>query len=297
MAAAATTGTTLTELVNAEFIEPLIMDYAVDKMVITPLVRVSNLAGKQTKIASFPRWVKDSGADVSDGSAMTVDDLETTEVATVTAATVGVYREVTDMAAETNVLGPAGIADYVARDGAMLCSEMLEDDLAARFASASNSVGTSGSDLSVANFVEALAKLDTTKARGQKVCVLDDQQAFDLRAAVAASGAAVFGNAASGAQSILNANSDAFLGELFGVKTWLTNLTDTANSGADVVGAMMINGAADPGFAPIGVALLWLPRVKMLPSISGISTLFGITMSYGEGEINDDGYVKIVTDA
>lgn len=292
-----TTGTSVTELVNSEFIEPLILDYAMDLMVIAPLCRVANLAGKSTKTAAFPRWVKDAGGDITEATAISNTELETTEATPVTAAQVGILREVTDLAAATNILGPEGLMDYIVRDGAMLCAEMLEDDLAGRFASASSSVGTSGADMSVANFVEAIAKLDTNKARGEKVCVLDDQQAFDLRSAVAASGAQVFGNAATGAQTILNARSDAYLGELFGVRTWLTNLTDTANGGADVVGFMGINGASSPNYAPIGVALLWQPKVKALPSPANTSEVVAITMAYGEGEIADEYYVKLVTDA
>lgn len=292
-----TTGTSLTELVNSEFIEPLIIDYAIDKMVIAPLVRTSNLAGKATKTASFPRWLKDTAADLTEGSDLSNNELETSEVAVITAAQVGILREVTDLAADTTIMGPQGLMDFIVRDGAMLCTEMLEDDLAARFASASVTVGTSGSDLSVANFVEAIAKLDTAAVRGEKVCVLDDQQAFDLRAAVAASTATVFANAAAGAQSVLNARSDAYVGEMFGVRTWLTNLTDTANMGADVVGAMLINGATSPNYAPIGAAVLWQPRVKQLPDVATNSTLINVTMCYGEGETFDAAYVKLVTDA
>lgn len=297
MFAAETTGTSLTELVNSEFIAPLIIDYAIDKMVITPLMRVQSIAGMATKTVAFPRWIKDAGADVTEATDISNTELESSENTAITAAQVAILREVTDLALQTNMLGPQGLVDFILRDGAMLCAEMLEDDLAGTFASASGSVGTSGVDLSVANFIEAMAKLDTNNVRGEKVCVLDDQQALDIRNAVAASAASVFANAASGAQTVLNARSDAYVGELFGVRTWLTNLTDTANSGADVVGAMMINGSSAPNYAPIGVALLWEPKLKQVEDVETLSTKYAIYMAYGQGEINDPAYVKIVTDA
>ena len=202
----------------------------------------------------------------------------------------------TEYAYETNRLGRDGLVQFIVTDGTYLCMEMLEDDLAALFASASNSVGTSGADLSVANFVEAIAKLDTAKARGRKVCVLDDQQAVDLRLAVAASNSTIFANSMT-SQTVLNSRSDAYLGELFGVPIWLTNLTDTANGGADVVGCIMIEGASAPENAPIGVALLWEPRVRTLYLPEQIGEQVAITMAYGAGEISDFNYVKLVTDA
>lgn len=293
-----TTKTSLTEIVNSEWIEPTILAYAADALVITPLCRVANVAGKNTATASFPAWEKDAGSDLTEGNSdLSNVELQTTENAVVTAAMVGILREVTDFAMDTNLLGPAGLMQMILKDGAYLCSEMLEDDLAALFASASSSVGSSGTDLSVANFVEAIAKLDTNKARGRKVCVLDDQAALDLRTATAAATGAVFGNAAANAQSILNARSDAYLGQLFGVDTWVTNLTDTANTAADVVSIMMIDGAQSPENAPIGITILWEPRVREVVDAATVSQLINVTMAYGCGEISDFNYVKLVTDA
>jgi len=292
-----TTKTSLTEIVNSEVIQELILDYAYDKIVVFPLVRVAMLAGKATGTASFPAWVKDAGADLTEANALSNTELETTETATITAAQVGIMREVTDYAFATNMLGEAGLKQFIVEDGSRLCVEMLEDDLCALFASASTSVGTTGSDLTIANFVEAMARLDTANARGRKVCVLDDQAAFDLRAAVAASTATVFANSATGAQSVLNARSDAYVGELFGVPIWLTNLTDTANTNADVVSIMMIDGAQSPANAPIGVAMLWEPKAKSLYLPDQVGEQIAVTMAYGCGEISDFNYVKIVTDA
>jgi hypothetical protein len=50
MAANNTTVTTLTELVNAEFISPTILAYAVDYTVAAPYCRWQDLRGKGTKV-------------------------------------------------------------------------------------------------------------------------------------------------------------------------------------------------------------------------------------------------------
>jgi len=294
-----TTKTSLTEIVNSEFIAQVLLDYAADKIVVYPMTRVQSLAGLSAGTASFPAWEKDAGEDVTTEGTTTLSnvELQTTETATITAAQVGILREVTDYAMAVNTQGESGLMSFIVRDGAYLCTEMLEDDLCALFASASTSVGQTGTDLSVANFIEAMSKLDIAKARGRKVAVLHAQQASDLRTAVAASTATVFANAATGAQNILNAASDGYVGELFGVPIWLTNLADTANTGADVVGSMFIDANSNPSCTPYGVALLWEPRMKSLVLPDQVSTQIAITAAYGVGEILDYAHVKIVTDA
>lgn len=296
--AAETTKTSLTEIVNSEAIAELILMYAHDQTVIAPLVRVKDLAGLSTPTASFPQWELDAVSDITtEGTtALSNVELQTTEVAVISAAQVGILREVTDFAMATNMLGPDGLMQFIVEDGARLCMLEVENDLAALFSGFSTTVGTSTQDLTVANFVEAIAKLDTANARGRKVCVLDDQQAYDLRAAVAASTGTVFANSSQNLQSVLNANNAGYVGELFGVPIWLTNLTDTANTAADVVGAMFIDGNASPSYAALGMALLWQPRVKMVGLPDQAADQIAITMAYGVGRISDFG-VDITTDA
>jgi len=292
-----TTGTTLTEIVNAELISDIILVYAIDNFVIYDKVFTVDLRGKATKTLSVPMWIQDGVHAVAEGAALGNSDLETTEVATISVTQYGIMREVTKLAEETTTLGAGGLAQFIVQDGVALLLEKLEDVLAALFASAGNTVGSTGVDFSIADFVAAMAKLDTAKARGQKVCILDDQQAVDLRSSVAASAATVFANAASGAQSVLNARSDAYVGELFGVPIWLTNLTDTANTAADVVGCMMINGRANPKNAPIACAMLRPPEYASLYLPGDIGTQHAITAAFGVGEVGDHNYVGIVTDA
>lgn len=293
-----TLSSSLTEIVNSEAIASLIMAYGSDALVIAPLCRVENIAGRATATASFPQWELDAVSAITTEGTTSLSnvELQTTEIAAITAAQVGIMREITDFAQEVNLLGPDGIKRFIVEDGGRLCLLNLENDLAALFSGFSTTVGNMGVDLSVANFVQAIATLDTKNARGRKVCVLDDQQAFDLRASVAASTGTVFANSSTGAQSILNANSNGFVGELFGVPIWLTNLTDTANTGADVVGAMFIDGSTDPQYAGFGITMLWMPRVKQIPLPDQVSDQIAITMAYGVGRISDFG-CDLTTDA
>lgn len=292
-----TTRTSLTEIVNSEVIADIILQYSADATVLSPLTRVMNLAGKSSAVASFPQWELDAVEDVTtEGTtALSNVELQTTEVATITAAAVGIMREVTEHAWSTNTLGRDGLLQFIVEDGARLCILEVENDLAALLSGFSTTVGTSGNDLSVANFVEAISRMDTRNARGRKVCVLDDQQAFDIRAAVAASTGTVFAGT-PGLQSILNATANGFVGELFGVPIYVTNLTDTANTAADVVGGMFIDGNANPDFAGLGMALLWMPKLSMVALPDQVADQLAITMAFGVGRISDFG-VDLTTDA
>jgi hypothetical protein len=295
--AAETTRTSLTEIVNSEAIQDLILMYGYDKTVISPLCRVADLRGRSTAVASFPQWELDAVSDITTEGTTTLSnvELQTTEVATITAAAVGVLRHVTMHASATNMLGADGLMRFIVEDGARLCVLELENDLAATFSGFSNSVGQTGTDLSIANFVEAIAKMDAANARGRRVAVLDDQAASDLRTAISSTTGTVFAGAPA-LQSVLNANSDAFVGVLFDVPIWLTNLTDTANTNADVVSAMFVDGAASPEYAALGIALLWEPTMQAVAAPEALAEQVAISMAYGVGRISAFG-VKIVTDA
>jgi hypothetical protein len=286
-----TTITTLTEIVNAEMIIPRIMDYAIDAMVATSLCRMEDLSGAHSKVASFPIFEKDTAVAVAEAASLSNNDFTTADTQ-VTAGQVGILREITKMAAMTNVLGPVGIGDAIARDGGMLCAEVAENDTVALFPSITASVGATGVDLSVANMIEAIGKFRTAKSRGVPVFVLDDQQMVDLSTAVAAATGTVW--ASGNGQSILNSSTTGIAGQFLGSEVRWTGLTDTANAGADVVGALLNTGVPE---ATIGFVWLWAPTLDTDKDIAKVSTKYAITTAYGVGLINDGSGVKLVTDA
>lgn len=290
-----TTGTSITELIQAEIVEQSIKDYLIDLPVISPLAQYRSLAGRGTTVCSFPLWTKDAGADVTDGTGMETTEFETTQVS-VTVAEVGIARELTNMAQKTSILGGAELFQVCVQDGAQLVVEMLEDDLAALFASATGgTIGTSGSDLSLANIAEVVAKARTLKLRGQIVGVLDDQQALDLVSSLmATTGTALNGNVD---QTILESRTDGYLGTLMRMPMWVTNLTDTANAGADVVGSFFIAASSNEKHCPYSWCDVGTPQVfsatapKMPSIVMSTSYIYGVAITYPAAAM------KIVTDA
>ncbi len=292
-----TLAASLTEIVRSEKIAEQILAYGIDATVILPLVRQIDLAGQGTYTASFPQWEKDAVSDLTTEGTTTFSnvELQTTEVATISCAVVGILREFSKLAERSNMLGDAEIIRFTMEDSGKLCFDEVENDLAALFSGLTTSVGSTGVDMSVANHVQAIAKMRTQKCRGNYVAVYDDQAHSDLLVSIAGSTGAVFGNA-NVSQSMLNANSDGYMGNLFGVDCWVTNLTDTANTGADVVSAMFCNGSSTPAYAAFGLAVLWNPEADMLFLPDQNSRQVAVSMAYGCGRISDFG-CKIVTDA
>ena len=143
-----------------------------------------DLRGKATKVGSFPKWVLDTTTDTGETTDLTTEALETTDVQ-VTAAEIGVRRDVTDAALEETIIG-SQLFDFLVRDSGVLAAVSLDDDIVALFTSLSTSVGAATTDLALANMVEAQAQVRKNKMRGQLVYVLDDQQASDYQAAQAA---------------------------------------------------------------------------------------------------------------
>lgn len=291
-----TTTTSLTEIVMSEWIDPFIMPYLMDELVIAGLAYQVDISGQPTKTAAMPRWIKDAGTDVTtEGTtALANTQLDTEEPSTVTVGVVGIMREVTDLAAASNLQGEAGLMQFISDDGAKLLAEMIDDDLAALATGFATVAGEATTDLSVANLISALNSRRTNNARGVPAFVLDDQQAADLTTAIAATAATIFTAGAN--QSLLNGRSDGLLGEIFGVPVWYTNLTDSSGTGASVNG-MLISTGASPAWASLALVNKWAPRLKSESDVAGVSTLHAITASYGVGERFDLTGVRIRTDA
>jgi hypothetical protein len=291
MAAGATTVTTLTELVYAEYINPAILEYAHDYTVAAQYLNWVDLRGKGTKVGSFPRWVLDTAADTGETTDLTTEDLETLD-AQVTAAEIGIRRDVTDAALEETIIG-AQLFDFLVRDSGVLAAISLDDDICTLFASLSTSVGTSTQDLTLANMVEAQAQVRKNKMRGRLVYILDDQQASDYQAAQAAATSTTINGLMAPSVGI----ESGYLGTFFGQEVWQTGLCDTANTGANVVGACFIRGDTNPTAACFGGVLTRDVRTELERDASARQTEFVMTAKWGVGEIQDLSGVKIVTDA
>lgn len=102
-------------------------------------------------------------------------------------------------------------------------------------------VGTSGSDLSVANFLAAIQTLEVAKVPGPYLCILHPQQVGDLRSAIAASTSGTI-QWLPASQEQIQVLGGGYRGQWMGVDIFSSAYVPTKNAGADYGGGMFGRG-------------------------------------------------------
>ena len=308
-----TTTTTLNDIVYSAAIEQTFLDYAHDFVVATPLFRRFSLVGKPSNVLQLPRitsdmTVNDNGAstdgefDATEGTALANTAVDTENVQ----CTVGEYgfqTTVTDNVSEDSIMG-ADFMSMVVMHAARILTTAVETDAVGLFPSASNSVGASSVNITVA---QAVAMIDGIRTRGCHapngvVYVFDDQTWADLRDILISIGTSWAAYPAGAA--FLNAGSDAAaglldgrVGQFYGFPCYSSGLTPTANAAADVVSAAFVHSTpANDGMAAYGYVEKRPFRVEPIrvPGSRGTQVVF--TRRCAVGEIQDAAVTKAVTD-
>jgi len=289
---AQTTLTTLATVVPAEYIQARILEAAAPKIVVAPLVLnliQPNGQGVTWNQSQFPAITAVSVTEASDLAAVA----RTTTEASGTIAEVGVNTEVTMLGLEASRIQSQLFA--WADQSAAAIATKIDGDLCALFSAlnSATAVGTSGTDVTVANFLEAVYTLDNGNAPGQKVCVLHPRQVIDLFNAMSSSTGTPFASL----QELVREGrlpgglpAAGFVGQVFGVPIYQTTEVDTDGSALNRIGAMFVKDA-------MAFVQLRPVTVKYQEDISKRSTEVVVTTAYGVGELVDGYGVPITTDA
>ncbi len=310
-----TTTTTLTELVYGEWISPFIQSYAGNYKNPSQFLAQWNPTNGSLTV-SVPRWVSDQGTvpddgtgvdtefNATEGSDLSNTDLETLD-STFSIAEYGLMREITDTVLES-AQSAESLLQYIIPDGAAVLMAAANDDVCALFASFTGASGATGVNLSIADFDDALYDLADRGVQGELVCVLDNQQVRDFNdalQAVSTSMAVYAGSADRQMSTSFDANQgrnvEGFALRYKGVDIYRNALTDTANAGADVVGAMFVRGDIESqrSTAAIGQGSLREFRVETERNASKRTTEVVMTMRWGCGITHDTMGQEITTDA
>lgn len=240
-------------------------------------------------------------AAVADGSAASNTAI-TSAAATITIARQALVRQISDLAQLTangpmNVTVEALAEDMVAafnkRVTAMLCG------LSSGF---STSVGTTGTNMSVATFYDAIFALQLV-ANDSFMAIMHPQQINDLISSLRSETGP--GQYLAATQEQVQAKGPGYRGTLFGVELFGSTQVPTANAGADYLGYMFSKGAvgyATGSAAPVrGAADVVLPagtpivvEVSRSPE-AGLSTITGSAF-VGVAELDDARGVGILSD-
>lgn len=116
----------------------------------------------------------------------------------------------------------------------------LTDLLCAAFANLAGNVGTSGADMTVDDFFDAIYYLNLKNNPGQLSAVLHNQQVNDLIESIRGEGGPMQWRA--DAQGMLQTAGVGFRGQFAGVAVYQSDSVATANSAADRAGAMFSQG-------------------------------------------------------
>lgn len=298
---AVTNGTlcaTWADVMQSEYIDPMIGDYFLDASVVVPAMRMIDLRGKQTLTATVNTWASDIG-DVEDAGGesddFTASALTPNADVNILTKKVGILRQPSVELLQT--MGDMEVRNEMARDAGRLLANYVEDAACGLFTSATSNVTHTTIDFSVAYFLEVLATIRALNAPGPYTMVLHPVQASDLQVSAASSAGALMGNSAAGAQNIFGFNQGGYVGNLFGVNIYSSSLVDKVAGDADYIGACFVDARVDKGGAALAIALTWDPTsmVADAPENGTVKLLFHL--GYGVGLVRADAITKIITDA
>jgi len=294
--ASETTTTTMNDVYFASWVKDSILDEIRPLNVCRPFFVVEGK--RNTKVFDWPTQ-DDPGvaAAIVEATGLSNTALASSK-ASATADQVGIMATVTDFSVEISVIDEL---EHFSSVLARSVAEKYETDMAALMGGFSNTTGTSGSDLTAAQFLAALSALEQRDAVGSVVAVLHPVQTGDLRGSIVPtfdaegttrtprSGREYFdGGNDSG---LVKPTFEGMAGSLYGVPIYHTSLVATANAGADRAGAVFVRNLC------LGMYEIRSPRTELQRDASLPGTEVVVTANYGVAEIRDTWGQSIITDA
>lgn len=273
------------ELVAAEIVSRLVIDAAYNAVTgakMPRLVKVADISGESTLVVEFPKWPLLAAGALTEATDASNTAINTTSVS-VTASEGGLMITVTDRLLGSAVLG--GLEPYAMELGKAL-ADYVDTTILATASSFTNSVGSSGVNMTHANFMDAIYTLENGNAQGPFVCVLHPIQVADLRTSLTTSGLATW-------DATANAEIGS-MGSLFGIPIVQSTNCASVTTDANRQGVMMPMGNQS------GIALVMkrAARTEFQRDASLRATEIVVTNEFGAGCVNiaANGGVAIITD-
>lgn len=278
---AVSTTTTLNDL-YANIVQAALFTLS-EQTVIRPLVRNYDMTNTPGLVAQIPKYGTIAAAGVAEGTDLSTPTSFSTDVATLTAAEVGVNVTLTDIARE----GAAeDVAAAIGRQIGEGMAKKVDEDLAALFSGFSNTVGSGAAEITIEDLFKAAATLRNNNAPGPYVAVLHPYQAFQIKKQLTNAGATMSHNLSDVGNIALQ---DGFVGRIAGIDIFESTVV-TGDSAGAFVGAAM---SADA----IGYMVKRNMRIEEQRDASLRATEYVGSMAYGVGELFDAYGVGIIGDA
>lgn len=312
------TTTSFDDLTHSSLVQPVIIRALTERPGLWRFARQFNIIDQSTNAAKLPTETSYWGSANDDGASVDTefDATQATSLSntafstgsvTCTAAEYGVAHALVDNVAEDSVRG-IDIMEIIRGRMLFVLQLAWEDDYLANLVNLSNTVGTSGADLTVAQMLAAQQGLRTRGVEADALAyILDNQQVTDIETALSNTNAAAAQFAMAADRLIAYApTSDNGMGasrqvmNFRGIPVFSTGLTDTANAAADVVGGCIAPSTAfndDSGATTHCVAIKRLPQFETQRQAKLRGTDLVMTSRLGFAELQDGAGTAIVTDA
>lgn len=272
-----TTTTTYTTRILAEVIAELVLAAPTPKNVLSKLANIQSIQGEPALSLAMPRYADLGAASlVAENADIASTALAMGTESTFTPAEYGMMGEVTYRAARRKVPGLSSVHQLF--DGSATLDQQLavfsgeamrlkgaideavETQCSIALTSLTDVVGTTTVDLSIADMEAAIYAQAINEILNEDLAfTLAPIQMYDLRAAITSSTAPVF---STDIQSVTTVRPDMSLdglrGAFMGIPVYeiSNSVVQTANAGADVVGALVIRGRGEATAATSGTLVI-----------------------------------------
>jgi len=274
---AATTSTTLDDLFANIIAQARFT--AEEQSLMLGLVTQYNIGAQAGKTIQVPKYPAIAAADLTEGTDMTSTTVSTSSVS-VTVGEVGAQVLLTDLAA----MGAGNPAEELGTVLGNAIATKMDTDLIALFDGFSDSIGSAGAEITVADLFKAAATLRANKVTGVINAVVHPYQAYQLKANLTNT----FANP-NGGDLQNEAMRNGYVGTIAGI-----NVYESANVSID--GNDDAKGAV---FAPEALAIAMKRDFQIEPQRDASNRAFELnaTAIYGVGELDDSFGVEILSDA
>ena len=237
----------------------------------------------------FPKTPTLTASGLTEGTDLVTNTAFAPTQVTLTVGEVGLKLTLTDLMAMGGIVGVA----HYGEEAGKAVAEKRTTDLVALMAGFSNSVGVSGTDLTEAFFLSAIAQLRGAKVPAPYVTVLHTTSYYSELIGSIGSTYSALANTGAGVRAESNdlpgAGQGGIVGDLYGTTTLITPLV------AEDGNSDKVNGMYAPSRA-IGYVEKWAVRPELERDASLRGTEIVVTAAYAVGEIDDVSGVRIVSD-
>jgi N4-gp56 family major capsid protein len=272
-----------TTSINSELFQNLLVQsqYALyENSIARAVSTVFDYPSNAGKVVSVPVWAGITSSKPGEGVAPSAADTNTTSK-TITLAEHVTYAQVTDFLRDS---AQEDVIASMANQMGLALAEGLDAELIGLFASITNSIGTAGTDNSVADLMKAAATIRAAKYQGPLFAVLNPKQAYAIKAAMTATTS--YQNATMVGSDVLG---QYFVGQIAGI-TILEHAGVAIDGSDDATGCVFAPGA-------FGIAQRGGVNMETERQAAARATDVVMTVVAGAGILRPELAVKIIGDA